>query len=132
MCQISNTIKFCTCKVKSTDSLQNYWAVYRRNKAKNIIIVGEVMLPSEWIEPNYKKNYTVLKNRINETDPFDIPINFKVGDFLEIVFNNNDYDKRVVYGFKYSTSEWITNKNDAFELMGKFDKIHFGKIKKNQ
>lgn len=130
MCSISDKIKFCSCKASSAERLQHYWVLYRRNRKKNIIIVGEVMVPFEWIDPNYRKNYTVLKNRINETDVFDIPINFKAGDVLELVFNNNDYDKRVVYGFKYSKSEWIIEEINVFDLMGRFDEVQFGKIKK--
>ena len=132
MCSISNTLKLCTCKASSTDQLQHYWVVYRRNKDKNIIIVGEVMLPSlEWFDPNeHKKNYATLENRVNEVDVFDVPIVFKAKDVLELVFNNNDEIKRATYGFKYYKKQWIKSEICPFYLMEHFDELHFGKIKK--
>jgi hypothetical protein len=132
MCSISNTLKLCTCKASSTDHLQHYWVVYRQSKDKNEIIVGEVMLPSfEWFDSNeYKNNYATLENRVNEVDVFDVPIGFKAKDVLELVFNNNDEIKRATYGFKYYKKQWIKSSIDAFDLMGRFDEVQFGKIKK--
>lgn len=131
MCVISNEIKLCTCKASSTDQLQHYWVLYRRNKDKNEIIVGEVILPSfEWIGPNYKRNYATIEYRVNETDAFDVSIVFKAKDVLELVFNNNDDSKRVNYGFKYFKNQWIKSEIDVFDLMGRFDEVQFGKIKK--
>ena len=91
MCIITEKIKLCTCKASSTNRLQHYWVLYRRNKDKNEIIVGELMLPSfEWFHPNeFKKNYVTLENRVNEGDVFDVPIAFKAKDVLELVFYNN-------------------------------------------
>lgn len=79
MCIITEKIKLCTCKPSSTNRLQHYWVLYRRNKDKNEIIVGELMLPSfEWFHPHeHKKNYATLENRVNESDVFDVPIAFK-------------------------------------------------------
>lgn len=130
MCIISDKIKLCTCKASSTERLQNYWVLYRRNKDKNEIIVGEVMISFEWINPNYKENYTTLESRVNEADVFDVPIAFKAKDVLELVFNNNDDIKRATYGFKYYKKQWIKSAIDVFDLMGRFDEVQFGKIKK--
>ena len=130
MCVISDKIKLCTCKVTSTGRLQHYWVLNRRNLEKNIMIVGEVMIPFEWIDPNYKKNYVTLENRINEGDVFDIPITFKTKDVLELVFNNQDYSKRIVYMFHYSKKKWKKSEIDLFHLKGHFDEMQFGKIKK--
>lgn len=130
MCIISDKIKLCTCKASSTERLQNYWVLYRRNKDKNEIIVGEVMISFEWINPNYKENYTTLESRVNEADVFDVPIAFKAKDVLELVFNNNDDIKRATYGFKYYKKQWIKSGIDVFDLMGRFDEVNFGKIKK--
>ena len=43
MCVILGKIKHCTCKASSTEKLEHYWVLHRRNKDKNEIIVGEVM-----------------------------------------------------------------------------------------
>ena len=125
MCTISNKIKFCTCKATSTNTLKHYWALYRRNKDKNEITVGEVLLPYEF-DPNFKSNYSALENRLKDADTFDIPINFKDRDVLKIVFNN--HSTRVVYGFEYMKEEWVRYEIDNFYLMGHFDEVGFGKI----
>ncbi len=78
----------------------------------------------------YKENYNKLESRVNEADLFDVSITFKAKDVLELVFNNNDDSKRATYGFKYYKEQWIKSDIDAFYLMGHFDELHFGKIKK--
>ncbi len=134
MCAISNKIKLCTCKANSTERLQHYWILYRRNKDNNndIIIVGEAMLPSfEWFHPDrYKEYYVKLAYRVNEVDVFDVPIVFKAKDVLKLVFNNIDDSKRATYGFKYFKKQWVKIEIDIFDLMGRFDEIQFGKINK--
>jgi hypothetical protein len=132
MCTIPDKIKFCSCKASSTNQLQNYWVLHRRNKDKNIMIVGEVMLPSfEWFHhKEYKKNYATLAQRVNEGDVFDVPIMFKAKDVLELVFNNKDEIKRATYGFKYFNKKWIKSEICPFNLAGYFDEVQFGKIKK--
>jgi hypothetical protein len=132
MCIISDKIKLCTCKATSTERLPNYWVLHRRIKDKNIMFVGEAMLPSfEWFYPDeYKKNYDLLENRVNEGDVFDVPMVFKAKDVLELVFNNNDDIKRATYGFKYFKKQWIKSGICPFNLSGYFDEVQFGKIKK--
>lgn len=46
MCTITNKIKLCSCKANSTEKLQHYWALYRKNKDHDfeMFIVGEAML----------------------------------------------------------------------------------------
>ena len=44
--------------------------------------------------------------------------------------NNNDDIKRATYGFKYYKKQWIKSAIDVFDLMGRFDEVNFGKIKK--
>ena len=133
MCTITNKIKLCSCKANSTERLNHYWVLYRRNKDNDIdiMIVGEAMLPSfEWFHPEqYEDNYAILANRVNDSDMFDVPMVFKAKDVLELVFHNNDdYNKRATYRFKYFNKQWIKTEIDVFDLMGRFDEVHFGKI----
>lgn len=132
MCTISDALKLCSYKAKSAHQLQNYWVLYRRNKNKNIMIVGEIILPSfEWFHPNeYKTNYATLENSLNEGNVFDVPMEFKAKDVLELVFNNNDDFKRATYGFKYYKKQWIKSAQCPFTLAGHFDELQFGTIKK--
>ncbi|WP_295334342.1 hypothetical protein [Flavobacterium sp.] len=102
--------------------------MYRRNKDKNMMVVGEILLPYELFKPNYKSNYSILENRLQESDAFDLQLDFKTGDVLEIVMNNHDYFTRAVYGFKYTKKNWNRFKIDTFYLMGHFDEIRFGKL----
>jgi hypothetical protein len=135
MCTITNKIKLCSCKANSTEKLQHYWALYRKNKDNDfdMFIVGEAMLPSfDFFHPEqYEKNYATLANRVNEGDVFDVPMVFKAKDVLELVFyNKDDSGKRATYGFKYIKKQWIKSAIDPFDLMGRFEEVQFGKIKK--
>ena len=57
--------------------------------------------------------------------------NMKKRVSLVIVFNNNDdYSKRASYGFKYFKKQWIKCEVGAYYLMGRFEEVQFGKIKK--
>jgi hypothetical protein len=130
MCKITSTIKFCTCKAASTHSLKHYWALHRRNKDKNEILMGLPVMPNDWKELDFEKNKHLLENRLNEANAFDIPIVFKAKDKLEIVFNNDNLNKRLVYGFKFVNGKWKPKTLDDFYLMGFCDEVAFGKIKK--
>jgi hypothetical protein len=129
MCKITNKIKFCTCKVTSTERLKHYWALHRRNKDKNDILMGLPHMPNDWKELDFETNKIILENRLNEGDVFDVSLVFKAKDQLEIVFNNHDYEKRLVYGFKYLKGKWNIFETDDFYLMGFCDEVAFGKIK---
>jgi hypothetical protein len=129
MCKITSKIKFCTCKAASTEKLKHYWALYRRNKDKNDILMGLPVMPNDWMELDFEKNKFILENRLNDADAFDVPLVFKAKDMLEIVFNNHDYEKRLVYGFKFKNGKWKTDEIDDFYLMGFCDEVAFGRVK---
>jgi hypothetical protein len=128
MCIVSKNIKFCTCKSTSVDQLNHYWLLHRRNKDKNEIIIGEVMLPS--FATNDEQNLQTLEIRLNELDAFDFETAFKNKDILEIVLNNKDDSNRMVYGFEYRKSKWVKKEIDYFYTSGHCDTIQFGKLKK--
>lgn len=129
MCKITSKIKFCTCKASSTEKLQQYWCLYRFNKDKNEIIVGEIILPNYLLDINYEVNKVVLEKRLNETDAFDMDMSFKPKDVLEIVCNNLDDAKRHVYAFKYKGKRWQLYEADYFYIMGHYDEFSFGKLR---
>lgn len=130
MCKITSKIKFCTCKASSPEKLQQYWCLYRFNKDKNEMIVGEVILPNYMLDITYEVNKVVLEKRLNEADAFDMDLSFKARDVLEIVCNNLDDAKRQVYGFKYKGKRWQLNEVDYFYIMGHYDEFSFGKLKR--
>ncbi len=49
---------------------------------------------------------------------------------LEIVCHNQEKDERDVYSFVYRGKKWKSQEIDSFELMGRFDEVTLGKIKK--
>lgn len=129
MCTIFKKIKLCSCKSSSPNKLKHYWILYRRNKDKNEIIVGQMLLPDEAVTLHFESNYSTLETRLQEPDAFDVVLDCKTGDVLEIVMDNNNDSIRTVYGFKYTKKQWNRFEINTFELMGQFDEIGFGKIK---
>ena len=87
MCNISNKIKLCSCTNRSVNKLDHYWILHRFNEAKDIIIIGEPIMPYEMPNPNYGINAATLTTRLNDNDAFDIAIKFEEKDQLEIFFN---------------------------------------------
>ncbi len=128
---LSNKIKFCNCNVGEADILNHYWILYRHNKDKNEIFIGMPFLPDDFI-PFYKENKELLSKRLNESDVFDIPIDFKSRDHLEIIFNNH-FDKpgveRMEFYFVYIAGMWRLTENNPFHLESHYDDIKFGEIK---
>ena len=131
MCNISNKIKLCSCTNRSVNKLDHYWILHRFNEARDIIIIGEPIMPYEMSNPNYGINVATLKTRLNDNDAFDIAIKFEEKDQLEIVFNHliKDPSKTFTYYFKYTNGKWFEEDNDPFDLMNHYDELKFGKLK---
>lgn len=131
MCNISNKIKLCSCTNRSVNKLDHYWILHRFNEAKDIIIIGEPIMPYEMPNPNYGINAATLTTRLNDNDAFDIVIKFEEKDQLEIVFNQlaKDPSKILTYHFKYTNGKWFEEDNDPFYLMNHYDEFKFGKLK---
>ncbi|MFM2394667.1 MAG: hypothetical protein RLZZ546_2649 [Bacteroidota bacterium] len=127
MCQISNKIKFCTCKAKDIDKLKNYWALYRYNEDKNVIIVGLPIFP---VEDNFFEiNRKTILARLSEADAFDILLNFEHKDKFVVEINTFDQHKRKQYAYEFLNDQWMESTANFFELEEDFDQITFGKLK---
>ena len=130
MCILSDKIKFCTCVTGDVEKLKHYWKLYRFDKNKDLICMGEPMIPTEMIDTNFKVNKNALLNRINEIDAFDISLELKPKDLLEIVINNNVKGiDTFTYSFKYIKNKWKAISEDPFEIMNNYDEEQSGKIK---
>jgi hypothetical protein len=132
MCLLSNKIKFCTCAISDTEKLKHYWILYRLDKNKNIICVGQPIFPIlSMIDINCKVNKTVLLDRINEVDAFDVPLSLQNKDILEIVINNNNAMgiDSFTYTFKFVKDKWKAVENDVFKIMNDYEEEQSGKIK---
>jgi hypothetical protein len=90
--------------------------------------MGQILIPDEAVTLHFESNYSTLENRLQEPDAFDVVLDCKTGDILEIVKDNDNDSVRAVYGFKYTKNQWNRFEIDPFELMGQFDEIRFGKL----
>lgn len=131
MCIISDKIKFCTCANSKVEKLKHYWILYRFTNEKNEMCMGEPMMPTYMSDLNFVENEAALVKRLNEPDAFDVPIEFKPKDQLEIVINNNasDFQETFTYSFKFKKNKWVAIESDPFDIMNHFDEEKSGKIK---
>jgi len=130
MCIISDKIKFCTCKAKSSDSLKNYWVFHRYDKGRFDGIVGTCNLPVLMDEDIVKCNEETLLKRVNEADAFDIDLQPKNKDRLEIVLNcEQHFGGDLHIGFEYKKGQWVACEYDLFEWTWKHTEDAFGKLK---
>jgi hypothetical protein len=130
MCKISDKIKFCTCKAKSSDSLKNYWVFHRYDKGRFDGIVGTCNLPVLMDEDIVNYNEETLLKRVNEVDAFDIDLQPKNKDRLEIVLNcKQHFGGDLHIGFEYKKGQWVACEYDLFEWTWKHTEDAFGKLK---
>jgi len=136
MCQVSEKIKLCTCKTKNVEQLKHYWRIKRRSK-KAYSIVGEISMPADIGEENDKLNKDNILNQLNTSNIFDIEMQHKHNDVLELIFsfkadrekflnfqpNVGDY---LAYAFKFKNGEW--KKYDYKNWVVGSDEVHKGKI----
>lgn len=133
MCEISDELKLCTCS--NAEELENYWVLYRYNKDKNELIVGEILLPRiiTLEEIRNKDNLLVL---LNKNNCFDFEYQPQNKDRLLISLldtTNNDFDEgyseNITYGYEYKNGKWKIKDYETFEWYEKYDEILEGKIK---
>ena len=130
MCIVSDKIKFCTCATGDVEKLKHFWKLYRFNNGNELICMGTPMIPTSIIDTSFKLNKTALLNRINEVDSFDIPLELKPKDLLEIVINNNiNGIDRFTYSFKFIKHKWKAVGEDPFDVMNNYDEEQSGKMK---
>jgi len=136
MCQVSDKIKLCSCKTKNVESLKHYWQIKRKNKDTSYI-VGEISMPADIGEKNDKLNMDIILNQLNTGNIFDMDIEHKNNDILELVFsfkadrerfrnfspNTGDF---LAYAFKFRNGQW--KKFDYKNWVIDFDEVEKGKI----
>ena len=117
MCVISDSIKFCTCAKGSIRSMDCYWILVRIGNPKENWIIGEPILPFDFLDSEYESNRLTLLKRLNEPDAFDKVLDIQINDKLHIVFNNLSKMKpQIVYAFHYYDGKWVEDEYDWFEL----------------
>ena len=128
MCVVSKEIKFCTCEEDSTSDLPNYWVLHRFNRDKDLRIVGNIVMSSKDLDPNYKPNKKTIRNRLNKQDAFDKEIPFVENDVLSVVLNSSNWKKREDFCYEYKRGTWINSENDSMWLESRFDVYGYGKV----
>ncbi|MBS1756728.1 MAG: hypothetical protein JSU03_05575 [Bacteroidetes bacterium] len=132
MCIVSDKLKLCTCKTENVEQFKHYWILYKYQKS-GIDLVGIPMLPQEWEigKETDEYNYRRLEKMLNAESCFDIDIELRNKDILEMHFScnkNSDskYPIHLVYEFAYKNKKWRTNAHDPFDT-DRLEK-HKGKI----
>lgn len=130
MCEISDKIKFCTCKAKSTERLKNYWVFHQYEEGRFDGIMGSCDPPMLMDEQMVQYNEETLLKRVNETDAFDVDLQPKSKDRLEIVLTCNEHFGGDLHiGFEYKKGQWVACEYDLFEWTWKHTEDAFGKLK---
>ena len=132
MCEISDKIKFCTCST-DVENLKHYWVLHRKIKDKNLRnhVLGLLSCPSDKELDYFLINSATIENRLNESDAFDVPMNFINKDVLEVVINNKaeNYGDCFSYSFEYKKGIWKSFESDCFLLMNDYIEEVAGKMR---
>jgi hypothetical protein len=123
MCKISPKLKLCTCAAKDPASLKHYWVLARPNN-KEIVMLGEVMLPMYLDLETAQYNNRILLESLNERDCFDVALEIKNRDILQLHFTGPK--QQLVYAFVFKMGKWNRAQYDPFASV---DLIEKGKIK---
>ena len=93
--------------------------------------VGTYMLPNEKAMAFFEINTTTLEKRLNEADAFDVDLELKNKDILEVVINNKsrNHEDQITYAFEYNKGKWKSIEYDFFELKNEFEETDSGKMK---
>ncbi|MFD3393402.1 hypothetical protein U0R10_02095 [Aquirufa sp. OSTEICH-129V] len=110
--------------------MPHYWLLYRVGKKYPFPVVGEAMIPFDYVLTDYTSNKQILETRLQETDVFDVDLQIRERDKLEIVMHNlSDYHARTIYTFRFEHGRWVSVSYDSFErLHHPIEDLHFGKI----
>lgn len=127
MCQISEQLKFCSCKDVNVSN-GNYWILSRRND--KYLKIGQTVFEKNSLKID-KYQIDKLLTRLNENSLFDFDYNPRKDDKLEINLKVNN--KEFEYSFIYSKGKWEKNSIYSQEMEDAlppyFDAFLKGKIK---
>lgn len=113
MCLISDKIKFCTCTKVDVTSEKHYWAFYRNIDPNATPHLG-VTLGNTLDRATFYQNITLLLNRLNEPDAFDIDLSPQENDFLMLAFTFNEKRGHETLGFVFTNGKWVWHHTSFF------------------
>jgi len=129
MCQISNTIRFCSCSPSEARELTNYWILYRKHQLA-VMTLGELMLPLKFDPKIHLKNTQIILQVLNGPDAFDFDLNVEKGDCLCVRFeiDQESFVKHFSYCFEFQEKKWIETEEFPFRFENEYKEINSGKV----
>ncbi|WP_036678794.1 hypothetical protein [Daejeonella oryzae] len=111
MCKISTQLKLCTCKTREVETLKHYWILYRPDFS-GMEILGSIIDPADITQEIALYNEGTLNILLNAGNCFDVDINVKEKDVLQLYFScRNSY---LTYAFTFKKNKWISTAYDLF------------------
>ncbi len=129
MCTISDKIILCTCEIKDVDQLKHYWILYRFDPEKGVLLVGEPISLYEFLQKDNPDNPLLLRDKLNNENLFDQPLEFKNKDRLQISIHFTENRNTTYFGFEYKNGKWKILEFDFFDWKSQHVEIKEGKIK---
>lgn len=129
MCKVSSKLKLCTCNTEDIYAAEHYWIFHRFEEDKNNFIIGQLMLPPEIDPAIHKFNQRRLALLLNKENPFDIKIEPKEKDRLQLAFTIPPNAEHIVYGFEYRNNRWRKCGFDTLEWQWFHNEEKLGEIK---
>jgi hypothetical protein len=136
MCRLSAKLKLCTCEVASVAELAGFWVLHRFKPGKQELIIGELVMPDELDARVETYNLSMLKQRLNEADAFDVDLKPQPGDRLQLTFRCSEADasgtartKTITYGYAWTAGRWVELPFNDFEWAWHHDQESFGELR---
>lgn len=88
-------------------------------------------MPTSMRDQNFEQNKSTLLARLNEPGAFDVPMNLKEKDLLDVVINNksSEIDLRFSYSFEFKKGMWNFIESDPFDIENHYNEETGGKMK---
>ncbi|HZG72225.1 MAG TPA: hypothetical protein VEY51_11890 [Chondromyces sp.] len=95
------------------------------------MIMGEPIMPIEINEATDLINKETLLKRVNERDAFDVQLNPREGDRLQLTFSCQGENGigMIHYGFEYRNGKWEEEDYEVFDWKRKHEEEDFGEVK---
>lgn len=111
MCKISPNLNLCTCAVEDPRTLKNYW-ILRRPYDGDFYILGTTTVPFFLDFEDEKHNLEVLLKALNSVDCFDVVLDIKEKDVLDLHFDCKGNE--IIYAFVFEREKWEVGEYDPF------------------
>jgi hypothetical protein len=126
---VSGKMKFCTC-ASPIDKLRHYCVLYRFIAGKHEIVIGKpILFPTDIEEDPNNLNKEVLLLRVKVSDTFDVDVEPKPIDRLQISIRCGDDTFDYLHnGLRYTKNrKWVEKQNDALEWPWRHEEDIYGK-----